>query len=154
MSRLLIVSNRLPVNVAKKERGIRFESSVGGVATGLDSFYKSQESMWIGWSGITLDKVRVDEVQEIGERLKEGNCHPIFLSRQDADKYYYGFCNKTIWPLFHHFPLYTSYRKSFWEAYKRVSQSFCDAVVKIAQPDDVIWVHDYQLMLLPGLLRR
>lgn len=154
MSRLLIVSNRLPVNVAKKERGIRFESSVGGVATGLDSFYKSRESMWIGWSGITLDKVRVDEVQEIGERLKEGNCHPVFLSRQDADNYYYGFCNKTIWPLFHHFPLYTSYRKSFWEAYKRVNRSFCHAVVRVAQPDDMIWVHDYQLMLLPGLIRR
>ena len=153
MGRLLIVSNRMPINVTKREGGLRFQPSVGGVATGLSSFYKSYQSLWIGWPGITLEKIRMEEIEEIGEKLIKENCYPVFLSQHDAENYYYGFCNKTIWPLFHHFPLYTSYSKSFWEAYKRVNRTFCDAVVKIAEPEDVIWVHDYQLMLLPGLIR-
>lgn len=153
MSRLLIVSNRLPVNMMKREGRLRFQSSVGGVATGLDSFHKSYQSLWIGWPGITLEKIRLEEIEEIGEKLAERDCYPVFLSQHDVENYYYGFCNKTIWPLFHHFPLYTSYSKNFWEAYRRVNRNFCDALVKVARPEDVIWVHDYQLLLLPGLIR-
>jgi len=153
MDRLLIVSNRMPINVTKREGSLRFQPSVGGVATGLSSFYKLYQSLWIGWPGITLEKLRMDEIEEIGEKLIDEDCYPVFLSQHDVENYYYGFCNKTIWPLFHHFPLYTSYSKSFWETYKQVNRTFCDAVVKIAKPDDIIWVHDYQLMLLPGLIR-
>ncbi len=153
MSRLLIVSNRMPISVTKREGSLRFQPSVGGVATGLSSFYKSYQSIWIGWPGITLEKMRVDEIEKIGEKMASENCHPVFLSKQQAENYYYGFCNKTIWPLFHHFPLYTSYSKSFWESYERVNRSFCDAVVEVAEPEDVIWIHDFQLMLLPGLIR-
>jgi trehalose 6-phosphate synthase/phosphatase len=154
MNRLIVVSNRLPINVAKKEGVLRFQPSAGGVATGLSSFYKSYRSLWIGWPGITLEKARIQEIEEIGERLLEQNCYPVFLSQRDVENYYYGFCNKTIWPLFHHFPLYTSYGKSLWETYKRVNQVFCDAVTELVEPDDVIWVHDFQLMSLPGLLRK
>ena len=153
MDRLLIVSNRMPINVAKREGSLRFLPSVGGVATGLSSFYKLYQSLWMGWPGISMEKIRMDEIEEIGEKLIDEDCYPVFLSQHDVENYYYGFCNKTIWPLFHHFPLYTSYSKSFWETYKRVNRTFCDAVVKVAQPDDIIWVHDYQLMLLPGLIR-
>ena len=153
MGRLLIVSNRMPINVAKRDGVLRFQPSVGGVATGLSSFYKSYASLWIGWPGITLEKIRMNEIEEIGEKLMDENCYPVFLSQHDAENYYYGFCNKTIWPLFHHFPLFTSYSKSYWETYKRVNRTFCDAVVKVAEPQDMIWVHDYQLMLLPGLIR-
>jgi len=153
MGRLLIVSNRMPINVAKRDGVLRFQPSVGGVATGLSSFYKSYPSLWIGWPGITLEKIRMNEIEEIGKKLMDENCYPVFLSQHDAENYYYGFCNKTIWPLFHHFPLFTSYSKSYWETYKRVNRTFCDAVVKVAEPQDMIWVHDYQLMLLPGLIR-
>ncbi|MGB2805344.1 MAG: bifunctional alpha,alpha-trehalose-phosphate synthase (UDP-forming)/trehalose-phosphatase [Candidatus Zixiibacteriota bacterium] len=153
MERLLIVSNRLPVSVIKREGNLRFLPSAGGVATGLSSFYKSYSSRWIGWPGMTLENIDDEEKHQIEERLSAQGCHPVFLSKLMVDNYYYGFCNKTIWPLFHHFPLYTSYNKSFWETYKRVNQVFCDAVVELAQPGDVIWVHDFQLMLLPGLIR-
>jgi trehalose 6-phosphate synthase/phosphatase len=153
MSRLIVVSNRLPVNVAKKEGVLRFLSSAGGVATGLSSFYKAYQSLWIGWPGITSRQLNDEERMEIINRLDDENCHPVFITQMQAENYYYGFCNKTIWPLFHHFPLYTSYSKSFWETYKQVNRSFCEAVVKEAQPEDIIWVHDFQLMLLPGLIR-
>ncbi len=153
MGRLVIVSNRMPISVAKREGKLRFLPSAGGVATGLDSFYKSYQSLWVGWPGITLDKMRLEEIEQIGERMTKQNCHPVFLTQHEAENYYYGFCNKTIWPLFHHFPLYTSYRESFWETYERVNRTFCEAVSKVASPDDTIWVHDYQLMLLPRFLR-
>lgn len=154
MKRLLIVSNRLPVNVIKREGNLRFLPSAGGVATGLSSFYKSYSSRWIGWPGMTLENIDDEEKHQIEESLSAQGCHPVFLSKPMVDNYYYGFCNRTVWPLFHHFPLYTSYNRSFWEAYRRVNQVFCDAVVDSAQPGDVIWVHDFQLMLLPGLIRK
>ncbi len=153
MSRLLIVSNRIPVSVTKKNGELHFDPSAGGVATGLGSFYRSHRSLWIGWPGITREKVREREKEEIREQLHGKDCKPVFISKRDAENYYYGFCNKTVWPLFHHFPLYTSYSKAFWESYRRVNQSFRDAVLDTAQPEDTIWVHDYQLMLLPGLIR-
>jgi trehalose 6-phosphate synthase/phosphatase len=154
MSRLIVVSNRLPVNVGKKEGVLHFHSSAGGVATGLSSFYKAYQSLWIGWPGITSEQLNEEDRGTITKKLNEQDCHPVFITQQQAENYYYGFCNETIWPLFHHFPLYTSYSKKFWETYRQVNQSFCEAVIKEAQPEDIIWVHDFQLMLLPGLIRQ
>ena len=152
MQRLLIVSNRLPVSVEKRRRGLRFEPSVGGLATGLRSFYKAYNGTWIGWPGISQEKIEAEE-QDVKARLSAENCYPVFLSQQDTDDYYHGFCNKTLWPLFHYHPSYAVYSNSLWEAYERVNRIFADAVVDVAKPDDIIWIHDYQLMLLPGLIR-
>jgi trehalose 6-phosphate synthase/phosphatase len=153
MGRLLVVSNRLPISIVKRGGNLRVQPSVGGLATGLGSFYKLYPSLWIGWPGITLEKLKGEEKEKISEKLTAENCYPVFLSQHDIENYYYGFCNKTIWPLFHYFPLYTVYNKGFWEAYKRVNEAFCDVVVKVAKPEDVIWVHDYHLMLLSKLVR-
>jgi len=153
LSRLLIVSNRLPISIVKREGKLCFQGSAGGLATGLGSFYKSYESLWIGWPGVTLEKISKEEKEEIGEKLTAESCYPIFLPQKDFENHYYGFCNKTIWPLFHYFPLYTIHDENFWEAYKRVNEAFCDVVAKIAEPKDIIWVHDYHLMLLPKLIR-
>ncbi len=152
MQRLLIVSNRLPVSVEKRRRGLRFEPSIGGLATGLRSFYKAYSSTWIGWPGISQEKIEAEE-QDVKARLSAESCYPVFLSQQDTDDYYHGFCNKTLWPLFHYYPSYAVYSKNLWEAYERVNRIFADAVVDVAKPDDIIWIHDYQLMLLPGLIR-
>ena len=153
MANLLIVSNRLPVSVIRRASSLQFHPSVGGLATGLASFCKSQQSSWIGWPGIATDRISQQEKQQISRELKQQNCHPVFLSAKEVRNHYYGFCNKTLWPLFHYFCLYTVYEDQYWQAYNHVNQAFCDAVVNIAGPDDCIWVHDYQLMLLPGLIR-
>lgn len=152
MNRLLIVSNRLPITLTRKEGGFRVEPSAGGLATGLGSVYRSCDSLWVGWCGLARENLRGQE-EEIQTRLKEEKCHGVFLSRHDIENFYYGFSNKTIWPLFHYFPLYTIYSKHFWEAYKHVNQIFCDEVLKVARDDDIIWIHDYQLMLLPQMIR-
>ena len=153
MNRLLIVSNRLPVSVTKRAGNLSFQPSVGGLATGLASFRDSYQSQWIGWPGIAKDKISAQQKEQIIDRLKEHHCHSVFLSVKDVWNFYYGFCNKTIWPLFHYFPLYTAYEDQYWQAYRNVNKAFCEAIIKIAKPDDYIWVHDYQLMLLPQLVR-
>ena len=127
--------------------------SVGGLTTGLSSFYKSRNSQWIGWIGLATNKISAHERQQTLSKLKEDNCRPVFLSAADVKNFYHGFCNKTIWPLFHYFPMYTVYEDRYWQSYKQVNSIYCDAVVKMAKPDDHIWIHDYQLMLLPALIR-
>jgi len=109
--------------------------------------------LWIGWPGIALEKIKEEEQEKINKKLIADNCFPVFLSQKDIEDYYYGFCNKTIWPLFHYFPLYAVYNKNFWDAYKRVNEAFCETVIKVVKPGDIIWVHDYHLMLLPKLIR-
>jgi trehalose 6-phosphate synthase/phosphatase len=152
-SRLLIVSNRLPVSVAKRRGRLRFESSVGGLVTALGAFYKSRPSLWIGWPGIELEKLSGEERKEVQARLASEDCRPVFLLQRDIEDYYHGFCNKTIWPLFHYFPEYTVYSTAFWQAYRRVNRLFAEAVASVARPGDIIWVQDYHLMLLPELIR-
>jgi len=153
MATLIIVSNRLPVSVTKRANQLRFQSSVGGLATGLASFRNSHQNQWIGWPGIATNKISEQQKQQIIDKLKEHHCHSVFLSAEDVRNFYYGFCNKTIWPLFHYFPLYTAYEDQYWQAYKNVNKAFYETIIKIAKPDDYIWVHDYQLMLLPQLIR-
>jgi len=132
---------------------LHFRPSPGGLAVGLSSLPESCERLWIGWPGITSEKLSSEDKEQIKEKLATENCHTIFLSRRQIERHYQGFCNKTIWPLFHYFPMRTVYEKRFWDTYEEVNQAFCDEVVEIAKPDDCIWVHDYQLMLLPQLLR-
>ncbi len=151
MQRLLIVSNRLPITIQEKKGDVYVEPSVGGLATGLRSWYKSSPSIWIGWAGIGRKKIKRET--DIMAKLVAENCHPVPLSQPDVEAYYHGMCNRTIWPLFHYFPLYAEYSESFWRAYERVNIAFANVVAGIAKPNDIIWVHDYQLMLLPKLLR-
>ncbi|MCK4329039.1 bifunctional alpha,alpha-trehalose-phosphate synthase (UDP-forming)/trehalose-phosphatase [candidate division WOR-3 bacterium] len=152
--RLLIVSNRLPITIERRKGNLRLRRSVGGLATGLGAFYQSYNSMWIGWCGVSSEKISGEEKNSVRrELITDWDSHPIFLSRKDIRMYYHGFSNRTIWPLFHYFTHYTVYNKDFWSSYKEVNKLFCDEIVKIAKPDDIIWIHDYHLMYLPMCLR-
>ena len=153
MGRLLVIANRLPFSITKRAGKFTFRSSPGGLAVGLSSLPESYERLWIGWPGITNEKLTNEDKNRIKERLAEENCLPVFLSEKQMDQYYLGFSNKTIWPLFHYFPTRTVWEDSFWKAYKQVNQAFFNAVADMIEPGDCIWVHDYQLMLLPQLLR-
>jgi trehalose 6-phosphate synthase/phosphatase len=154
MNRLLIVSNRLPVSIEKTKGGLVYKQSVGGLATAVGSFYRDYSSIWIGWPGITSEKITKAERDEITERLAGTyQSHPVFLSQRALERFYYGFSNKTLWPLFHYFPLNTVYDEELWKSYVKVNASFSSAVVEVARPDDVIWIHDYHLLLLPQMIR-
>ncbi len=153
MGKLIIVSNRLPITIERSRGKLVVTPSVGGLATGLGSFYKSRGSAWVGWPGLASGTLTAKEESEINKQLSKEDCLPVYLSRRQLDGYYNGFCNRTIWPLFHYFPLYTQYNDSYWKAYSQVNGIFRDAVAEIASPEDTIWVQDYQLLLLPKLLR-
>lgn len=159
LMRLLIVSNRLPVTVVEKEGGICFQQSMGGLVSGLQSWLETlkkkdgpfSECLWVGWPGVSVADKKKENLKS--RLLAECGAFPVFLSEREMDKFYHGFCNKTIWPLFHYFPSFAAYEEDYWVQYRNVNRIFCDAVTEILQPDDVIWVHDYHLMLLPRLLR-
>lgn len=154
MSKLITISNRLPISVVKRAGKLQFNPSIGGLVTGLSSFYKSRDSVWVGWPGISSARVNLEEEKEINERLTAENCHPIFLSKYEVENYYHGFSNKTIWPLFHYFPQYTTNNNLYWDVYKRVNEKFSNVISNLIEPGDEIWIHDYQLLLLPSLIRK
>jgi len=154
MERLLIVSNRLPMSAVKKGGSLGFKSSAGGLATGLGSLFNGMfEGKWIGWPGIARGKLSVGEKNEMIREFKRNSFLPVFLSQSDIDNYYLGFSNRTIWPLFHYFTQYAVYRRDFWHAYVKANRIFRDAVLGEAKAGDIVWIHDYQLLLLPRMLR-
>jgi trehalose 6-phosphate synthase/phosphatase len=158
--RLLVVSNRLPVSLKKETDGYKYEKSAGGLVSGLIDYLgnvnnspgKVHEYLWMGWPGITVENDDEDQVKE--SLQNDYNASPVFLSQKLMDKVYLGFCNKTIWPLFHYFPNYAVFDNEFWKEYVTLNEIFCDQIVSLAKPEDIIWVHDYHLMLLPGMLRK
>ncbi len=154
MSKIIFVSNRLPVTVKKDQDTLAYSKSIGGLATGLKSYHEQSNSIWVGWPGISDEEISVDEKQSMKNTLKEEhNCLPVYLSNEDIDDYYYGFCNNTIWPLFHYFTNKTEYEISTWESYKKVNKIFFDAIDPVIENEDTIWIHDYQLMLLPKMIK-
>ncbi|MBN2464492.1 bifunctional alpha,alpha-trehalose-phosphate synthase (UDP-forming)/trehalose-phosphatase [candidate division WOR-3 bacterium] len=154
MSRLIIVSNRLPVSVTLEGRDFELRQSPGGLATGLGSVHGGRGSVWVGWPGTFVPTGDSRTRMRITRRLVESRCRPVFLSRSELDDYYRGFSNRTLWPLFHYFPTLAEPNWSFWRAYQMVNARFADRVAEIWREGDLIWVHDYHLMLLPGFLRR
>lgn len=153
MSKLIIASNRLPITITKRKGKFRVQSSTGGLVTALGGLEKSQRRVWIGWPGISLSPSN-PEAKDIEALLEPEDYHPVFLPRHEIDAYYHGFCNETIWPLFHYFVQFAIYEKDYWKAYKRVNEAFCDEIMDVAEPDDIIWIHDYHLMILPELLKQ
>ncbi|KAA9333027.1 bifunctional alpha,alpha-trehalose-phosphate synthase (UDP-forming)/trehalose-phosphatase [Hymenobacter busanensis] len=151
MARTIIVSNRLPTKVRRTDDGLAFAPSEGGLATGLGSVYQQGDNLWVGWPGTFLD----DEAEQahVTQQLAHDHMYPVFLTEDEIRDFYEGFSNETLWPTFHYFPQYARYEPHLWAAYQAVNRKFCDAVLAVAGPDDTIWVHDYQLLLLPQLLR-
>ncbi|TFG49829.1 MAG: bifunctional alpha,alpha-trehalose-phosphate synthase (UDP-forming)/trehalose-phosphatase [Candidatus Brocadiia bacterium] len=158
--RTLIISNRLPVSAKVTDGHILFSQSSGGLVSGLSAYLESLQSssfvqkdyLWIGWPGITVDDSDKEKLTE--DLFTRFRAHPVFLSENVMDNFYHGFCNKIIWPLFHYFPSYVIYDDEYWKYYKNVNQAFCDSVIDLIQPGDIVWVQDYHLMLLPEMIRR
>lgn len=153
MERLIIAANRLPVSMSRHEGRFRAAPSPGGLAAALASLPDSLQRVWVGWPGVSEESLQDRDKEQIRTELNSTGCVPVFLSQQQIDRYYLGFCNKTIWPLFHYFPIRTTFEQDFWASYKEVNNLFCDELMKVVEPGDSVWVHDFQLMLLPQMLR-
>ena len=151
MSKLIIASNRLPVKIHKDKNTMKITPSAGGLATGLKSYHKGSDSIWIGWPGIIPESDK--EAKKINLLLKEEQCLPVFLEEELITNYYDGFSNATLWPLFHYFTEFTEFNETYWDAYCRVNELFAEKILENADDNDKVWVHDYQLLLLPNILR-
>lgn len=149
--KVIIVSNRLPVKVEIRNEELIYHTSEGGLATGLGSIYREGNNVWVGWPGAFIEDEKIQ--QTITQDFAQQNLHPVMLSEEEITRYYDGFSNDTLWPLFHYFPSYANYAQEDWEAYRKVNQKFADAVCAIAAPHDVIWIQDYQLLLVPQMVR-
>lgn len=152
--RLIIVANRAPITLTPNGSGYAYSESSGGLASGLRAYAERAkqelEIVFVGWPGTVVE----DEATVAEDIAKQFGIHSVFMSSVEVEQFYDGFCNKTIWPLFHYFPSYARYEAEHWAAYRTINERFCEAVVSILRPDDIVWVHDYQLMLLPSLLRK
>ena len=152
MPKTIIVSNRLPVKITKTEGEYTLSASEGGLATGLGSVYKHGHNKWIGWPGIEIPEP--DDRDNVASQLAEMSLVPVFLEQEEINQYYEGFSNDVLWPVFHYYiSTYTAYKQSNWEYYQAVNRKFRDIVLREAEPGDIIWIHDYQLLLLPELIR-
>jgi trehalose 6-phosphate synthase/phosphatase len=157
--RLVVVSNRLPFTVSFPQGAPQFKPSAGGLTTGLWSYLdrkvpdgaERQDYLWMGWPGASVPPGHEAAVRTYAEQQFKSS--PVYLPEESMDRFYLGFCNKTIWPLFHYFPMLTHYEEENWQEYRNVNRVFGEAVVAALRPDDVLWIHDYHLMLLPKLVR-
>lgn len=153
MSKTIIISNRLPVQLQISDGGLTAIPSVGGLATGMKSVHSGGESLWVGWSGLTDEETPAALEGEIDKALKKHGCAKVNLTEKDIEGFYFGFSNRTVWPLFHYFLEYSEFELEFWDSYKAVNQKFADAIIEKSSEEDTIWVHDYQLMLVPQMVK-
>ena len=154
MSKTIIISNRLPIKLEIDNNTIISTPSVGGLATGMKSVHQSGDSVWIGWSGISDENLDEQKKKLVNSELKKHKCIPVGLTENDIEEYYFGFSNRTIWPLFHYFTEYTEFKHSNYKTYKSVNKKFAETVIANLNDDDTVWIHDYQLLFLPSMIRK
>ena len=151
MPKTIIVSNRLPIKIKEEKGKLVYTPSEGGLATGLGSIYKEGDNIWVGWPGLPVTKTAQKE--EISENLTGQNMKPVFLNAQEIEDFYEGFSNETLWPNFHYFNQYAVYDDELWTAYKKVNKKFAKVIEEVIEEGDTLWIHDYQLLLLPQMVR-
>jgi trehalose 6-phosphate synthase/phosphatase len=149
--RLILVSNRLPVTIAKGENGHEVQPSAGGLARALWPMHQKSSSLWFGWPGELPSDV--GESRKLLAHLREQRLNPVALPSALEEAFYHGFSNSVLWPLLHYFSHLAVLDREWWEAYREVNQLFAQAVAKAWRPGDTVWVHDYHLMILPAMLR-
>jgi trehalose 6-phosphate synthase/phosphatase len=151
-NRLLIVSNRLPVTAHTSGDGIRLVASIGGLATGLRPWHEDSGGLWIGWPG-DVSAFSPAQREALDAELAQRALVPVWLAREHVDRFYHGFANRVLWPLLHYLIDRVPVDATGWDAYRQVNDAFAEVVAREYRPGDLIWVHDYQLMLVPALLR-
>ena len=153
-NKTIIVSNRLPLNVCVQESGnVKVSPSVGGLTTGMKSIHQNSDSLWIGWAGVPSDEIDESTAEEIKNLAYNEKCISVPLSEEEIEEYYFGFSNRVLWPLFHYFMEYVDYDEDHWKTYKKVNEKFAETILEHLDEGDKVWVHDYQLLLVPQLIK-
>lgn len=153
MGKNIIVSNRLPIRISKLNNSFEFTTTTGGLATGMKSFHSENNSLWIGWPGIGIDEIDNNVWDTLNTSLKKGGFYPVNLNNSEINDFYFGLPNKCLWPLFHYFIEYSVFSKAHWETYVAINQKFAAAVLENISAGDTVWIHDYQLLLCPKIIK-
>jgi len=152
-ARIIVVSNRLPVTLKKTEQGWDTVRSSGGLASAMNPLVGKTGGEWIGWAGDSGGEGSQERQAILSGWTKKEHYFAVDLPKDVADGSYQGYANQTLWPVFHNFPSQLKFDANHWESYVEANRLFCEAVVHRYKPNDLIWVHDYHLMLLPQMLR-
>ncbi|HSX66025.1 trehalose-6-phosphate synthase [Nocardioides sp.] len=148
---LVIVANRLPVDrVIDPDGTPRWRRSPGGLVSALEPVMRVHDGAWIGWPGGAQEEGEEDLEPFVEDGMQ---LVPVPLSAQEVEEFYEGFSNGTLWPLYHDVVAKPLFKREWWEAYKRVNQRFAERAAAVAARGAMVWVHDYQLQLVPQLLR-
>ena len=153
MGKNIIVSNRLPIRISKLNNSFEFTTTTGGLATGMKSFHSENNSLWIGWPGIGIDEIDNNVWDTLNTSLKKGGFYPVNLNNSEINDFYFGLPNKCLWPLFHYFIEYSVFSKAHWETYVAINHKFAAAVLENISAGDTVWIHDYQLLLCPKIIK-
>jgi trehalose 6-phosphate synthase/phosphatase len=151
--RIVVVSNRLPVSVEQGQSGFRIEPSSGGLVTALRPLLNDSAGVWIGW----MDSDPSPELEHVLEEYSARSnfaLRPIFMTPEERSRFYCGFSNEVLWPLFHDLQSQCNFDPTYWDAHLAVNQRFAEKTATEAQPGDLIWVHDYHLMSVAASLRQ
>ena len=159
MGRLIIISNRLPFSLDKDGDKVSLRQSSGGLVSAIKSYFENttagrgelMEKMWMGVADFPQEDW--DQVAAAHAEGQDFGILPVFVDKELYDKYYNGFSNSVLWPLFHYFSSLAEYENQYFEAYVQVNQLFAERIAPLLEPGDQVWIHDYQLMILPHLLR-
>jgi len=142
-NRIVVVANRLPLR--RTEHG--WETSPGGLVSAVAPFLRERGGSWVGWTGVADDTPAPFIHEGIEQR-------PVRLSQSEIDDFYLGFSNGTIWPLYHDAIRSPEFHRHWWHPYVAVNRRFAEQAAETLRPGDLAWVHDYQLQLVPAMLRR
>ena len=148
--RLIVASTRLPVTMTQEEDGWQVSPSTGGLVTALAAVREKRKFTWLGWPGAQVSR---NDRKEVTRRLARHGTSPVFIPEDHLEGFYEGFSNDMLWPLFHNLTERSTFSRENWDSYVAVNQMYADAIAKNARPGDLIWVHDYQLCLVPQMLR-
>ena len=143
---LVVVANRLPVDRVDGPTGPTWVTAPGGLVTALEPILAAREGAWVGWPGVpdeTVEPFTADSISLV----------PVRLSADEVEAYYEGLSNSTIWPIYHDVIVPATFERSWWQAYLRVNDRFAARAAEVAAPGATVWVHDYQLQLVPQMLR-
>ena len=142
----VVVANRLPVQHTTSQGNDEWRPSPGGLVSALTSVLQSRDGLWIGWPGVADDVAAPDSYEGIG-------LTSVAISREEYEEFYLGFSNATLWPLYHDAIRAPTFHRSWWHTYQEINQRFATAAARAVAPQGTVWIHDYQLQLVPQMLR-
>ena len=153
MKRLILASNILPVHIAWQDDQYLIEKSDEQTIAGLQDFYSSFHPKWVGLTAFENHDFTEEEIQKLSAKLDSYNCIPVFPKSRDRNLYHHGFARNTLWPLFHYFTENVTYSEESWDAYVKINQLFAEKILEEIEDGDIVWIHDYHLLLAPRLIR-